>query len=116
MFEKDADLGRTALEARELLDAFDGFGDRGGGMLTQGRLQGVVIVLQFADGSMKLQVFEGLYASSLILLEVAAHGIFTTPHRRQSADAATLWPSTAALPSCVAHGDADGDNAGNPVP
>ena len=49
-------------------------------MLTQGRLQGVVIVLQFADGSMKLQVFEGLYASSLILLEVAAHGIFTDSH------------------------------------
>ena len=78
-FEEDPDLGRTALEAGELLDALDGFGDRGGRMLPEVRLQGVVIVLQVAGGPMKLQACERLYASALILLEVAAHGIFTDP-------------------------------------
>ena len=80
LFEKNADLGGTAFEASEVLDALDGFGNRGGGMLLEVRLDGVMIGLQLAGRAMKLQDFERLNAASLVLLEVGSQGVFTDAH------------------------------------
>ena len=86
-------------------------------MLAEVGLDGVMIGFQVTGGTTKLQAFLGLNAPALILLEVAAHGVFTPPHTagdlvvRQA-----LGASAAGLPFCVGPVDADNDSAGNPVP
>ena len=91
--------------------------DRGERRLAEGGLDRVMMGLQVAGGATKLQVFEGLNAPSLILLEVAAHGVFTHTHTGGDLVVRQAFGASAApLPSCVAHVGVDGDSAGNPVP
>ena len=86
-------------------------------MLAEVGLDGVMIGFQVTGGTTKLQAFLGLNAPALILLEVAAHGVFTHTHTGGDLVVRQAFGASAApLPSCVAHVGVDGDSAGNPVP
>ncbi len=117
LVEKDTHLRWTALDTRQFLNTLSSLGNRGGWMLTQVGLDRVMMGLQVAGGPTKLQAFERLNAPALLLLEVAAHRVFTHPHTRcRSGGVASPWPSRAALPSCVGPVDVDDESAGHPVP
>ncbi len=83
-FEKDADLRGAAFESGELLNELDSLRDAGWWMVSEIGLQRVVMGLQLAGGTAKLQLFERLKAARLILFQVAAYGIFTDADTRRN--------------------------------
>jgi hypothetical protein len=66
--KKDADLRWAPFESGELLNKLDGLRDAGRWMVSEISLQRVVMRLQLAGRTVKVQLFEDLYATALIVL------------------------------------------------